>query len=516
VTSGELAETSASEEVEPLPAPPGIFSSEDWLAVWIGGGILLFSLLTLWLSQPRDFAQRARDLETQREQLRQSEMLTARVEASTPSQQELADQKKSLETAEKKLVSNPFKGLLAKMGSWADNPLDAFAKDGKNLVPGLIGILVVSLIVACVGVGLMGESLPRFVPAFLVVFLLALVAFLLTGQKTIKYYNFEYAIWAIGIGLVISNTIGTPDWLKPGVRTEFYIKTGLVLYGAEVLFHQLLALGLPGILTSWLVTPVTLIGTYLFGQYVLRIPSKSLNLVISADMSVCGVSAAIATAASCRAKKEELSLAVGISLVFTAIMMVVMPGIIRGMGLSPAVAGAWLGGTIDSTGAVGAAGAALGEQAELVALTVKMIQNILIGVVAFCVAIYWVGWVEPKASGVRPDATEIWRRFPKFVLGFVGASILFTAFATQALGGQAIAEAVIKTVSDPIRSWLFCLAFVSIGLETDFRQLAKYLTGGKALVLYVCGQTLNLSLSLLMAWIMFEKVFPHAADALSK
>ena len=112
-------------------------------------------------------------------------------------------------------------------------------------------------------------------------------------------------------------------------------------------------------------------------------------------MSVCGVSAAIATAAACRAKKEELTLAVGLSLVFTSIMMIVMPAFIKAtsVGMQQILGGAWMGGTIDATGAVAAAGAFLGEKALYVAATIKMIQNVLIGVIAFFVAVYLTtGW----------------------------------------------------------------------------------------------------------------------------
>jgi uncharacterized membrane protein YadS len=268
------------------------------------------------------------------------------------------------------------------------------------------------------------------------------------------------------------------------------------------------------------VTPTVLIVTYLFGQYVLRIPSRSLNMVISADMSVCGVSAAIATAAACKAKKEELSLAVGLSLAFTAIMMVIMPGVIKALDMGPVLGGAWIGGTIDSTGAVAAAGGMLFEEgsqeaktAVLVAVTIKMIQNILIGVVAFGVAVYWVTRVERTSGGERPSVMEIWHRFPKFVLGFIAASLVFSYIESSGVEGQAIASAATAT-SKTLRGWLFCLAFVSIGLETNFRELSRFFAGGKPLVLYVCGQTLNLLLTFTMAWLMFTKVFPGAAQQL--
>jgi uncharacterized membrane protein YadS len=237
-------------------------------------------------------------------------------------------------------------------------------------------------------------------------------------------------------------------------------------------------------------------------------------MVICADMSVCGVSAAIAAAAACRAKKEELSLAIGLSLIFTVIMMVVMPLAIQWLGMDPVLAGAWIGGTIDSTGAVAAAGAILGETALTVAATVKMIQNILIGAIAFGIAVYWVTCVERVPDAPRPTLLEIWRRFPKFVLGFLAASLAFSAMAAAGLEEQALVSAVITDTSEILRGWFFCLAFVSIGLDTSFRELRRFFVGGKPLILYVCGQTLNLVLSLAMVWLMFQKVFPHAADAL--
>jgi uncharacterized membrane protein YadS len=239
-------------------------------------------------------------------------------------------------------------------------------------------------------------------------------------------------------------------------------------------------------------------------------------MVISADMSVCGVSAAIATAAACKAKKEELTLAIGMSLSFTVVMMVIMPVVIKAMDMGNVLGGAWMGGTIDATGAVAAAGSMLGEDALQVAATVKMIQNILIGVTAFGVAIYWVTRIERDESGAKPSAMEIWRRFPKFILGFIAASIVFSILYSAAADGPEIVNATIKGSTKTLRGWFFCLAFVSIGLETNFRELAKYFRGGKPLILYVVGQSFNLCLTLFMAWLMFVKVFPQAAEVLSK
>ncbi len=515
-----LAENNSSPETSDtveIPPPPrsSLIASEDWLAVALGVGILAIALAATFLGQAANYSDIQRQIGELNTELRT--LADSSQPSSDMQRQEIRSREQELEELNSKLYRNPLKPVLAKVGSWNSNPAQAFYnKTGALILPGLFGTLGACLLVFATGSALSGKSVRAFVPAFLAVFLLATVSYILAGQTVIKNYNLEYALWALLIGMIISNTIGTPRFLMPAMHTELYIKTGLVLLGAEILLSRLLVLGLPGIFVSWVVTPVVLIGTYLFGQHLLRVPSRSLNMVISADMSVCGVSAAIATAAACRAKKEELSLAIGLSLSFTVIMMVVMPMFIRAVGMNDVLAGAWLGGTIDSTGAVAAAGGMISSTALEVAATVKMIQNILIGAVAFGVAVYWVTCVEQSDAGRRPDIREIWRRFPKFVLGFVGASIVFSAIYASVSGGSALTEAAISGTSEILRGWFFCLAFVSIGLETNFRELSEHMKGGKPLILYVCGQTLNLVLTLLMAWIMFVKVFPQAADALSK
>ena len=382
----------------------------------------------------------------------------------------------------------------------------------------LIGLCVVLALFFSIGIFFMNGpgAVAKFLPAFAFVFLIAVLAYAAEGQATMKEYGIGYAAWAIIFGLLISNTIGTPEWIKPAVQTEYYIKTGLVLLGAEILFGKILSIGVPGIFVAWVVTPIVLVTTFIFGQKVLKMASPTLNMTISADMSVCGVSAAIATAAACRAKKEELTLAVGLSLVFTSIMMIVMPAVIKATGMDHVLGGAWMGGTIDATGAVAAAGAFLSERALYTAATIKMIQNVLIGVIAFCVAVYWCAKYE-CAPGEKVRAIEIWHRFPKFVIGFIVASIIFSMMygaMGESAGAAMIDHGVLRGFSRNFRGWFFCLAFVSIGLATNFRELKDYFKGGKPLILYVCGQSFNLILTLLMAYFMFFKVFPHITAAI--
>ena len=392
----------------------------------------------------------------------------------------------------------------------ADKAKKAVGKD-SNKIPGLIVLGIGLGVITGIGMVVMGYNFVSYFIGFLAVFALACLANVLGGYKPTAQYGVNGEIMAIVVGMAIANTIGTPKWIKPAVQVEYYIKAGLVLLGAEVLFNKILAIGIPGIFVAWVVTPIVLCGTYIFGQNVLKMPSKTLNITISADMSVCGTSAAIAVAAACRAKKEELTLSVGLSMVFTAIMMVAMPAFIKMIGLPEVLGGAWIGGTVDSTGSVAAAGAFLGPKALQVAATVKMIQNVLIGVSAFCVAIYFATKVEKRDDGQQVGAMEIWNRFPKFVIGFLGASIVLSTIAGS-IGADldyALINKGVLSVTKPLRGHFFTLSFVAIGLATNFRELAHYFKGGKPLVLYVCGQTFNLGLTLLMAWIMFYKVFPE-------
>ncbi|MHC4599799.1 MAG: putative sulfate exporter family transporter, partial [Planctomycetota bacterium] len=195
----------------------------------------------------------------------------------------------------------------------------------------------------------------------------------------------------------------------------------------------------------------------------------------------------------------------------TSIMMILMPAFIKAVDIPHVLGGAWMGGTIDATGAVAAAGAFLSDKALNVAATIKMIQNVLIGVIAFCVALYWCARVD-CVEGQRVSAMEIWYRFPKFVLGFILASIAFSLLAGSMSYGEGYAlvdHGVIRGMSKIFRGWFFCLAFVSIGLATNFRELRQHFSGGKPLILYVCGQSFNLCLTLTMAYIMFYLVFPH-------
>ncbi len=396
-----------------------------------------------------------------------------------------------------------------------------------NLIPSLIVLGIIMMVFFAIGARFIGINLREFFTGFPIIFVMAALAYLISNQATLKAIGLSYVLWALALGLIISNTVGVPKFLKSAGQTEFFIKTGLVLLGARILFGQIALIGIPGIFVTWVVTPIVLISTFWFGQNVIKVPSKELNITVSSDMCVSGVSAAIASAAASRAKKEELTLAIGMSMIFVAIMIFVLPLIANVTGMHPVLAGAWLGGTVDNTGSVVAAGELIGMEAMYVAATIKMIQNIMIGVIAFGVAAYWCLKVEPERACAVDGTTpmkftaagalyEIWYRFPKFILGFIGASIIFSIMqgAVSPDWGNAMVSDGVLAWANRFRGWFFALAFVSIGLSINYRELKEPLRGGKPLILYVCGQSFNLLLTLFVAWLMFMVIFRNITDQL--
>ena len=366
----------------------------------------------------------------------------------------------------------------------------------------LIRTFVVLALLFTAGVKLQGGKIKEYLPAFGVLFLIAVVVRLVSAEFTLNRY-LEWAFWALIIGLTISNTVGVPQWLRPAIKTEFYIKTGLVIMGFSVLFSNIAKFGLYGLGIAWGVTPIVILFMWWFGTKVLKIDNKPLVITVASATSVCGTSAAIATGAAAGAKKNDLSVAISISIIFTILMMVFEPMIIKATGMTSLMGGALIGGTVDSTGAVVLAGNALGPEGEQAAVLVKSIQNILIGFIAFFTALFFTTRVD-NASGQKVGAGEIWRRFPKFIIGFFVASIV-ASFIIQPLAGSGEVKAI-NSVLSQYKNWAFVLAFTSIGLDTNFREIARQMHGGKVLWLYIVGQLFNIALTFLVVWLLLSGV----------
>ena len=404
------------------------------------------------------------------------------------------------------VITGGYDFSAAKFNTWGN---------GVSLLEQLNGAFFGKLVLTAVVLGVLfsagavlkGESLKKYIPAYIALFVLAIVVRLISAEFTLNRY-LEWAFWALIVGLLVSNTVGVPKWLKPAVQTEYYIKVGLVVMGFSVLFSNIVNFGLYGLGIAWIVTPIVIIFMWYFGTRVLKMDNKPLVVTVSTATAVCGTSAAIAVGASSKAKKTDLSLAVSISIIFTVLMMVFEPIIIRAVGLGEVMGGALIGGTVDSTGAVTVAGTVLGEKAQTIAVLVKSIQNILIDFIEFAVAVFFSTHVEKNAEkNTKVSAAEIWYRLPKFIIGFFVASLAASFIFVPTVGSETVSS--INSVLDQYKNWAFVLAFTSIGLDTNFREIKEQFQGGKPLILYVVGQLFNIVLTFLAVYLLLSgKFFP--------
>jgi uncharacterized membrane protein YadS len=333
-----------------------------------------------------------------------------------------------------------------------------------------------------------------------VVFILAWLARVIAGNGLFIDYGVEYVIFALLLGLLISNTIGTPQWLMPAVQTEFFIKTGLVILGAGLLFLEVIQAGVLGILQAVLVVFVIWYVCFWIARK-LRV-DDDFAAILSTAVSICGVSAAIAACGAIQGDKKKLSYVTSLVLIVAVPMMIVMPWIVKAFQIPDIVGGAWLGGTLDTSASVVAAGALISDAAMKTGVIVKFSQNALIGVAAFILVIWWTYKAGAQGGGEKPSAGIIWERFPKFVLGFLVASALFSFFLPQAMVDGT------KSVLGGLRVWWFALAFVCIGLETKFVDLAT-MEGGRPAVAFIAAQAVNIVWTLLLAYLLFGGyIFP--------
>lgn len=328
------------------------------------------------------------------------------------------------------------------------------------------------------------------------VFFLTLIALTLGGNHLAQSFNLEAVIFSLAIGLAIGNFFNLSGWFKENLTTELFVKIGLVLLGASVIFSDILKAGALGLIQAL----VVVLSVWYFAFWLCKKMKvdEELQMIIASAVSICGVSAAIATSGAIKGDPKKLSYVISMVLITAIPMMLLMPPAAKLMGLSQEVTGAWLGGSIDTSGAVVASGSLVGETALKVSTIVKFSQNVLLGLAAFAISVYWSYIKSPEAKDPekKPTLKVIWERFPKFVLGFVGASLLFSFF---------VEESVYLDVKGSLKSlqnlW-FALAFTAIGLETNFKDLIQE-SNQKPLFAFLAAQGFNILVTLVIAYILF-------------
>ncbi len=352
------------------------------------------------------------------------------------------------------------------------------------------------LLIAVFGALLTGRAVKNFLLGFPVVYVITIIALILAGNSQIKAVNLEAVIFSLSLGLIIGNFFKLPGWLRESLSTELFVKIGLVLLGTNIIFSDILKAGSLGLIQALAVV----LSVWYFAFWVckkLRIDDE-LTMMISSAVSICGVSAAIATSGAINGDSKKLSYVISMVLITAIPMMIFMPIIAKYFGFSEEVTGAWLGGSIDTTGAVVASGSLVGETALKISTIVKFSQNVLLGLAAFAISVYWTYSKHSLSNDPdsKPTLKVIWERFPKFVLGFVGASLVFSFLLSPETSG------LVKGSLRNLQGLWFALAFTSIGLETNFADLFNK-QSKKPFYAFLIAQTFNVFVTLIIAMLLF-------------
>lgn len=358
----------------------------------------------------------------------------------------------------------------------------------------IVYIFFVFAILAYIGLSLAGKGARSFFYSFFLIALLAILAQVISTHTSMKALSLETVLFSVIIGLIIGNTVNVPEWLKPGIQSEFYIKIGLVLLGTSILFSNIMKAGALGLIQALAVVITVWYIAYWIARK-LKVDQEMSTMLASA-VSICGVSAAIATCGAIKGDNKKLSYVISLVLIVAIPMMILMPYLAKWLGLGQEVAGAWIGGTIDTTGAVVASGTIIGETAQKYAVIIKSAQNVLLGVAAFAISIYW-SYSGKSGAAEKPTVRVIWDRFPKFVIGFIAASLVFSFLLTPE---------TVKQAGDTIKGYQniwFSMAFVCIGIETRFRDI--FTSGNrKPLLAFLSAQFINIIITLVIAYFLFS------------
>ncbi len=507
----------------PIPQRPGIsdlWKNEDWLAVWVGF-LIIALVLILFQTKAVDLTKvaptyrwttdgQAASLIPRWNETVDPLIQNAEKSGELGAANRLKGLKEALAKGDRKEIAKAAErverigGIPGALGK--EIAAHAKADPGKVLSGASIGrgikIFIVYAIVALIGLKLLGANLGRFIVGFPIVFLMAWLARIVAGNAMAIDWGIEYVIFALIIGLIFGNFFKLPQWLMEAVRTEYYIKSGLVVLGAGLLFFEIVQAGFLGIIQALAVIFVVWYACFWLCRK-LRV-DDDFAAVLSSAVSICGVSAAIASCGAIQGDKKKLSYVTSIVLIVAVPMMVLMPWAAKYFGIPDLVAGAWLGGTLDTSGSVVAAGALISEAAMKTGVIVKFSQNALIGVAAFVLALWW-SFKRGAETGQKPSVGVIWDRFPKFVIGFVVASIIFS-FLLHIDTVNAT-----KSALSELRTWWFALAFVSIGLETRFTDLVK-MEGGRPAVAFLAAQAFNVVWTLILAYLLFGGILFAVPD----
>jgi uncharacterized membrane protein YadS len=365
------------------------------------------------------------------------------------------------------------------------------------------------------GAAALGLKFSRFLLAFVPLFVVAAAIYGLGLWAQAAHYNLEPPLVALGLGLLVSNTLGAPRWLEPALRVELYIKTGIVLLGASLPLTLLAWAGPVAMVQAAIVSVVTFLAIYWSAVRLGLEPRFAATL--GTGGAVCGVSGAIAIGGAVGAKKQDVSVAISLVVLWAIVMIFALPLVCRSLGLSTGVAGAWIGTSefADAAGLAAAqayggyaghvAGIAGRPEDAVAAFTLMKVigRDVWIGVWAFVLSLVATHRWERTGVQSRATAGDIWRRFPKFVLGFLIASLILTVVSRGYSYGD-YKKVVVPALIAPLqvlRTWAFTFAFLSIGLTTRLREFKS--VGARPFYAFAIGVCVNLALGFVLSTQVF-------------
>lgn len=373
---------------------------------------------------------------------------------------------------------------------------------------------LIALVLLFVGNKVLGRPMRGLLVSFIAIFAIAVLAQWVAKLETVKFYGFEAVFFSVLFGLIVRNLFKVPEWLKPAIQGEFFIKIGVVCLGATVLFSDVMKSGAAGFIQAILVVGIV----WSFGYWLARKLKieEATAMTLASGCSICGVSACITASGVAGTDKKQLSYLISVVLIVVVPMIYLMPWI-AGMvvplfvddpTIQNEVIGAWIGGTIDTTSGVVASAESVGQVAENTAVVVKATQNVLIGVVVFFIALYLSTRSNSGVNISRPSLSIVWEKFPKFILGFVLASALFSILQTQNLltlndSGKVMETALAKNFS----TFFFSLSFVCIGMDTCLKDIVSR-ENRRILHAFLGTQLFNIIITGVIAWIMFGFIKP--------
>ena len=324
-------------------------------------------------------------------------------------------------------------------------------------------------------------SLPAFLPGIALLFAIGLLGKLLehaftvlSSEHHLRLPQISYVLWAILLGLIVSNFFGVARIFRPGIATyELWLKLGIVLVGARFLLQDVLHIGGLSLVLVAVELALSLSVMTLLGR-IFRLPPK-LTSLLAIGSSICGVTAIMAAQGAIEPDEEDTSTAIAAILTLGAIALVAFPAIGHSLHLGQQAYGMWAGLAVDNTAESVATGALYGQDAGRWAILAKTARSSFIGFVVLGYAVYWAS--KGQAAHVRNKPLFLWQRFPKFILGFLAISILATAgfFTKGQLGSLA-----------SLSQWVFLPAFAGVGLRTNMKDLVGQ--GWRPLAVGILGE----------------------------